>query len=149
MPQTHPKIVLNFPKFPPLYCTLMIIHYMIIMRCLYQTHWLLRGWSHWPVQTPSISISGSNSVKSGRSTFIFEHNPHRFHGWNWTESLVWSRHEVKSLIQYLIHESQHLPLGIMPKATSIKKKCTIKKIVRYTCLSWSLFLYLSDMKQGL
>lgn len=97
----------------------MIIHYMITMRCLYQTHWLLRGWSQWPVQTPSVSISGFKSVKSGASTFIFWHSPHQFHGWNRTESLVWSRHEVNSLVQYLTHEPQHLPLGSMPKATLI------------------------------
>jgi hypothetical protein len=53
----------------------------------------LRGWSHQPIQTPFVSISGCNSVKSGGPTSIYEHNPQQFHGWNQMESLVWSMHE--------------------------------------------------------
>ena len=40
-----------------------------------------RGWSHWPIRTPSIDISDCNSVKSGGSTSISQHNPQQFHGW--------------------------------------------------------------------
>ena len=52
-----------------------------------------RGWSHQPVQTPSFNISDYYSVKSGGATFVFEHNPRQFHGWNRTERLVWLGHE--------------------------------------------------------
>jgi hypothetical protein len=53
----------------------------------------MRGWSHRLVQTPFDSISGYNSVKSGGPTFIYQHNLQRFHGWNRTESSLWSGHE--------------------------------------------------------
>jgi hypothetical protein len=38
---------------------------------------------------PSVSIPGCNSLKSGRPTSIFEHDPQQLHGWNRRESLVW------------------------------------------------------------
>ena len=57
-----------------------------------------RGRSHQPLLTPSISISGYNSVKNDGPTSLFEHNPQQFHGWNWTESLVWAGHE--SMLEY-------------------------------------------------
>jgi hypothetical protein len=53
----------------------------------------LRVWSHRPVETPSVGISGCNRVKSGGPTSKFDHNPQQFHSWNQTESLVWSGHE--------------------------------------------------------
>ena len=53
----------------------------------------MRGWSHRLVLTPSVDISGCNSVKSGGPTSICEQNPQQFHSWNRMESLVWSGHE--------------------------------------------------------
>ena len=44
-------------------------------------------------KTPSVGIFGCNTVKSGGATSIFEHSPQQLHGWNRTESLVWSGHE--------------------------------------------------------
>ena len=54
--------------------------------------WSLRGWSHRPNQTPSVGNSGCNNGLAS----IYEHNPQQFHGWNWTESLVWSGHESRT-----------------------------------------------------
>ena len=60
----------------------------------YHKQWYnVRGWSHRPTQTPSVGISGCQNVKNGGPTSISQHNPHQFHGWNQTESLVWSGHE--------------------------------------------------------
>ena len=36
---------------------------------------LVRGSSHWLVQTTSVGISGCNSMKSGVPTSISQHNP--------------------------------------------------------------------------
>ena len=53
----------------------------------------VRGWSHQHFLTPSVSISSCNSVESGGSTSISQHNLKHFQGWNRTETLVWSGHE--------------------------------------------------------
>ena len=45
--------------------------------------------------TPSIGIFGYNSVKSDGPPPIFQHNLQWFHGWNRTETLVWSEHEFE------------------------------------------------------
>ena len=38
---------------------------------------------------PSIKhLQRGNSVKSGGSASIPQHNPQQFYGWNWTETLV-------------------------------------------------------------
>ena len=38
----------------------------------------MRGWSHRPVQTPSVNISGCNSMKSDGPTSIPQHIPRQF-----------------------------------------------------------------------
>ena len=55
----------------------------------------MRGWSHRSVLTPSVDISGCDSVKSGGPTSISKHNPQQFHSWHRTENLVWSGHEIE------------------------------------------------------
>ena len=70
----------------------------------------LRGWSHRRVLTPSVEISGCNSVKSGGPTSISKHNPQQFHSWNRTESLVWLGHESDRELSHLVSncKSQNL-----------------------------------------
>ena len=55
-------------------------------QCMGRTiYWLqmnrlsLRGWSHRPILTPSVDISGHKNVKSDGPTSISEHNPQQFH----------------------------------------------------------------------
>lgn len=64
-----------------------------------------RGWTDRPVQTPSISISGCNSAKSGGLASISPHNPQRFHDWNWAENLVWAGHGPCPKVVYLLYAS--------------------------------------------
>jgi hypothetical protein len=53
----------------------------------------IKSLSRRPLLTPSVSISGWNSVKCGEPTPKFQHNPQKFHNGNRTEILVWSGHE--------------------------------------------------------
>jgi hypothetical protein len=53
----------------------------------------MRGWSHQPIQIPSINNSNYNNVKSDGPTSIFVHSSQQFHDWNQTKSLVWLGHE--------------------------------------------------------
>jgi hypothetical protein len=78
-----------------------IVHYYILgLRSWIWTNqgWnmraLMKGWSHRPVKTPSVSISGYNNMKSGGPTSIYEHNSQQFHSWNQTKSSMWSGHET-------------------------------------------------------
>jgi hypothetical protein len=58
----------------------------------------LRGWSHWPVQTRSVDISGCNSVKSGGPTSIIsEHNPNSFT--TATQRKVWYFRDMGEVIE--------------------------------------------------
>ena len=41
-------------------------------------YFIIRGWPHWLVQTPTVGISGYNNVKSGGPKFVFERNPDQF-----------------------------------------------------------------------
>jgi hypothetical protein len=57
-------------------------------------YFIIRGWPHQLVLTPTVGISGYNNVKSGGPTFVSERNLDRFQSWNRTESLVWSGRET-------------------------------------------------------
>ena len=71
-------------------------HYWVDDTKYHEQWYKVRGRSHWPVQTPSISISGCNNMKNGGPTSISQHNPHQFHGLNLTWSLVRSEHELEN-----------------------------------------------------
>ena len=58
----------------------------------------LSGWSHWPLLAPSVGISGYKSVESGGLASNSQHYAQQFHGWNWTEILVWSGHERRFVL---------------------------------------------------
>jgi hypothetical protein len=46
-------------------------------------------------RAPFISISGCNSVKSGKPTTIYEQYIQQFHGCNRMENMVWLEHESR------------------------------------------------------
>ena len=71
------------------------------------------GWSHRPVLTPSINISGCNNVKSGGPTSISQHNPQQsnFMAKTGREMLVWSGH-MRGLITPASSDTIHQHLRL-------------------------------------